>query len=179
MQLRLVAIAAMIVVPQAVLAVGDEDDAPPVPTQTTTECPEGTVFDADADACVVIQDSGLDDDGLYDAARELAYARRYDDALAALAAMSDPDASRVQNYLGFIHRQLGDMPRAMAHYAAALEANPDNLLARAYRGMAFLESGEIYLAQTELAEIRARGGRGTWPDRALSQAIRTGNSIDY
>ena len=67
----------------------------------------------------------------------------------------------------------------MSHYEAALAADPDNVLARSYLGMAYVAKGEFDLARAELLQIRARGAAGTWPDRALARAIRTGVLIDY
>ena len=165
--------------PHPSLAVGFNDDDPPTPTETTTECPDGTIYDDEAEACVAIEDSNLSDEALYGAARELAYAERYDDALAVLAIMSDQASSPVQTYLGFVHRKLGNIALARTHYDAALVADPDNLLARSYLGMFHLELGETASAQGQLDEIRARGGTGGWPERALSRAIVTGFSTDY
>ena len=45
----------------AALAVGPDED-PPTPTETTTECAEGTVWDTDAQGCVAIEDSAQADD---------------------------------------------------------------------------------------------------------------------
>lgn len=179
MILRSILSAALICLPATAFAVGGGDDSPPTPTRTTTECPEGQVFDDNAGECVAIQESRLDDDALYYAARELAYAGRLRDALQALALMSDPGESRVQTYLGFVQRRLGNADAALAHYAAALGADPDNLLARSYLGMAHVLDGRRDLARAELAQIRLRGGAGSWPDRALARAIRTGQVVNY
>ena len=67
----------------------------------------------------------------------------------------------------------------MAYYAAALEANPDNLLARAYMGQAYVDLGRLDKAREQLHQIIARGGAGSWPERALSQAIFTGTAAQY
>ena len=179
MLLGRLAIAALTLVPLSALAVGFNDDEPPQPTETTTECPDGSVYDEDAAACVVIQDSRLDDDALYRAARELAYVGRLQDALAVLALMSEPNESRVQTYLGFVHRQLGDDARALHHYMTALRADPDNVLARSYLGMAHIAWGEPELARAQLQQIRARGAAGSWADRALARTIRTGFAPNY
>jgi len=178
--LRAFLVASCCVGPSASLAVGfNDDDTPPQPTATTTECPEGTVYDETAEGCVVIEESNLTDDVLYDATRELAYAGRLTDALATLSMMTDLSDSRVQTYFGFIYRQLGEHNRAMAHYAAALQADPDNMLARSYLGMAHVAGGRLDLARAELQQIRARGAAGSWPDRALARAIRTGIMVNY
>lgn len=159
-------------------AVGDLS-TPPTPTQTTEVCPEGAVLDADASACVVIQDSHLDDDTLIQTARELAYASRFEDAINLLGRASDQGDTMVLTYLGFSHRSAGRFDVGLAYYDQALEVNPDNLLARAYMGMAFIEAGEPALARFELAQIRQRGGSGSWPERALAEAIETGQTLRY
>ena len=71
----------------AVLAVGADDSDPPEPTETTTECAEGQVWDDKSGACVKADSSSLDDDVRYRAARELAHAGRYDEAAAALVSL--------------------------------------------------------------------------------------------
>jgi Tfp pilus assembly protein PilF len=67
----------------------------------------------------------------------------------------------------------------MTYYQAALAADPDNFLARSYMGQGHAEAGEIVLAQAQLSEIRARGGRGTWAEWSLRQAIQTGSGYNY
>ena len=173
--LALVLAAAMLAAPAPAPAVGNDDDEPPTPTKTTTECTDGTVWDETAGACVAPKESRLDDDTLYRAAREFAYAGQYDHALGALAAMSDPQEDRVLTYKGFAYRKSGDRARGMEYYRQALAANPDNLLTRSYMGMAHVEVGETEAARAQLAEIRARGGAGTWPETALAAAIATGS----
>lgn len=179
MDLRAFAIAALIIAPHAAGAIGSDDDEPPQPTQTTIECPEGSIYDEEAEACVVIQESLLDDDALYRAARELAYFGRLDDALAVLGQISRPEESRVQTYFAFVNRQLGNDDLARTHYAAALNADPDNLLARAYLGMFHITKGEMAEARQQLQEIQARGGAGSWPHDALSEALSSGTLSDY
>lgn len=165
--------------PLPALAVGGLEEDPPKPTETTTVCTDGKVWDADSKTCVAPRESRLDDDTLYRAARELAYAGQYEAAQGVLAAMSDPTEDRVLTYLGFTRRKLGDLEGGMAYYRAALEANPDNLLARSYMGEALAETGETALARAQLSEIRARGGRGTWAEIALRLAIESGQSRAY
>ncbi|MCC6000532.1 MAG: tetratricopeptide repeat protein [Pararhodobacter sp.] len=160
------------------LAVGGGSSSPPTPTPTS-DCPAGQVWDQTRDACVPIQQGALDDDTLYEAVRELAYAGRLDDALMALAAMSDQGDDRVLNYRGFIARQQGDFGRARSYYDAAIAANPDNLLARAYLGMGLVERRYTAGARQQLDEILARGGEGTWAHIALAEAIDSGRTTRY
>ena len=60
-----------------------------------------------------------------------------------------------------------------------IAADPDNHLARAYMGLALIAAGRVHEAEAELREIRARGGRGGWPDRALSRGLAAGAAIGY
>jgi tetratricopeptide (TPR) repeat protein len=172
------AFAALLALPA--LAVGPDDD-PPTPTETTTTCPEGTVWDGDTQGCVAIEESSSlsDPDALIATVRELAYAGRHADALALLARAPDPSDTMVLTYLGYSTRSLGDMDSGLAYYDRALAADPDNLLARAYLGMARLLLGETERAAVQLAEIRARGGAGRWPERALAAAIAQGSTTGY
>ena len=160
------------------MAAGTGSSQPPTPTQTTS-CPEGTVYDADAGGCVAPRESSLDDDALYEAARELAYAGRLDDAGLALDAMSEGRTGRVSTYLGFIARKSGDFAAALSHYEDAIQANPDDILARSYLGQGYAEDGDMASARMQLAMIRARGGAGTWAEESLAEAIRTGRGASY
>lgn len=173
------ALTCALLLPVCAFAVGSDDTTPPKPTETTTACTDGKVWDDTAKACVAPQESRLDDDTLYGAVREFAYAGQYGAAMAALDAMSDQGADRVLTYRGFTARKLGDMQAATRFYEQAIARNPDNLLARSYMGQGFVADGRHEDAQLQLAEIRARGGKGTWPEVSLSRALDTGETSDY
>jgi tetratricopeptide (TPR) repeat protein len=179
---RLLGLFGAVAIAGAALAVGPED-APPAPTPTTTICPDGKVWDTREALCVPISESGLvtDPEGFIRTVRELAHAGRHADALALLARAPDPDDTMVLTYRGFSTRSLGYMRRGLDLYDRALAADPDNLLARSYMGMAYLIIGAPHRAEAQLAEIRARGGTGHWPERALAAAIAQGavDGFDY
>jgi len=172
-------VSALCLAPGLALAVGSNKDTPPKPTQTTTVCAEGTVWSDAAKKCVAPQESSLSDDDLYEAARELAYAGRYNDTLLVLAAMSDPMDDRVLTYKGFVHRSKGDTELGYRYYRQALDVNPDNLLARSYMAQGFVAEGRLDDARAQLTEIRARGGRSTWAETALRLAIDEGRPMAY
>lgn len=161
----------------AAFAVGPAE--PPIPTETTRTCPEGAVWDAQLGRCMGIRESRLDQPTLIETARELAYADRYDDAIALLERATDAENSMVLTYLGFAHRRAGRMETGFDYYDRALISDPDNLLARAYLGMAYLLIDRPWAAQGQLAQIRVRGGEGTWPEQALQQAIASGDITGY
>ncbi len=155
-----------------VFAVGLDDPAPPKPTQTTTHCADGTIWDEKISDCVAPKESNLDDDALFEAARELAHAGQYEKALDVLAEAANPDDPRILNYKGFANRKAGRPEIAMAFYRKALSIDPDFLLARSYMGQALAEQGDLEAATEQLLEIRARGGRNTWAYQALKQALQ-------
>ncbi len=163
----------------AAFAAGSGSSEAPKPTATTTTCKDGKVWDETSSSCVEPVQGRLDDDTLYGAAREFAYAGQYGHALAALDAMSDQSDDRVLTYRGFANRRAGRIEEGMAFYAKALARNPDNLLARSYRGQGYVEQGEIEMAKAELSEIVARGGAGGWPEVSLRRAIATGVTYSF
>lgn len=165
--------------PAVAWAVGSDDSDPPKPTATTTTCENGQVWDDKTKACVNPQSGQLDNDTRFQAVRELAWAGRPDEALMVLATMTEGDTDRVLTYRGFALRKSGDLEGGMAAYQAALQQNPDNILARSYFGQMLVEMDEIEMASLQLDEIRARGGAGTWAERALSTAITTGITYSF
>lgn len=163
-------------------AAGSEDDTPPVETETTTECEGTQVWDEEAEECVdAVEDeeSRLDDDARYRAVRELAYAGQYGRAMGILGAFENTQDDRRLTYLGFVNRKMGNVEEGMRWYSAALQINPDNLLARSYMGQALLEQGDRAGAQAQLTQIRARGGRQTWAELALNMALNDGPAPSY
>ncbi|MGY3436859.1 MULTISPECIES: tetratricopeptide repeat protein [unclassified Marinovum] len=169
--------------PVAAFAVGSdtsaEETTPPKPTETTLDCVDGQVWDAETAACVEVESQLLDDDTLYGAAREFAYAGQYDAARTAVLAMAVQDDGRAETYLGFTARKMGDWDAAKAHYDRAIAQNPDNILARSYMAQGLVERGDKAGAELQLTEIRARGGQGSWAEAALEEAIATGVTSRY
>jgi tetratricopeptide (TPR) repeat protein len=155
------------------------DDPLPKPTQTTKTCKGAMVWDAKTQKCVNPQQSNLDDETLYQAVRELAYAGRYGDAQRVLGSMTDQTDDRVLTYWGFTHRKMGQSEQAQAFYHKAIARNPDNILARSYMAQGFVQDGRIDDAIIQWREIKARGGTGSWAEASLRDAIRTGTTYSY
>lgn len=177
--MRMILAAALVSVPFAAFAVGSDDSEPPKPTETTTECEKGLVWDEKTKTCVKPEDQSLNDDQRFGAVRELAYAGRPDEAMRVLAAMTEGETSRVMTYRGFLLRQTGQIEAGIAAYERALALDPANILARSYYGQLLVQMDEIALATDQLAEIRIRGGAGTWAERALETAIKTGVTYTF
>ncbi len=165
--------------PFAAFAAGSDDTEPPKPTETTTVCEEGMVWDVKTETCVKPDEQSLNDDTRFRAVRELAYAGRPDEALIVLAAMTEGDTDRVLTYRGFALRKSGDIEGGIAAYEAALTQNPDNILAHSYFGQLLVEMDETDMAKMHLAAIRDAGGTGTWAETALARAIATGVTYSF
>ncbi len=172
-----IALQAFVLAPAA-FAAGGGDSSPPKPTNTTKKCLFGRVYDEAAGKCVKPNKSNFSDDQLYDAVRELAYDGQYENAQGILRIM-DQDDDRVQTYWGFTYRKMGELELANVFYQKAIDANPDNLLARSYMAQGFVAEGKTDLAIEQWREIKARGGEGTWAEASLREAIRTGLTYSY
>jgi tetratricopeptide (TPR) repeat protein len=160
----------------AAFSAGSDSSEPPAKTETTTKCTDGMVWDKNKKKCVKPDQSGFNDDEFYKAARELAYAGQYDNAIRILKLARNQNDPRILNYLGFANRKAGRMDLGMAYYRKALAIDADYLLARSYMGQALLDQGDVEGARMQLVEIRDRGGQGTWAYRALADSLKTGNT---
>ncbi|SHJ66480.1 Tetratricopeptide repeat-containing protein [Palleronia salina] len=73
----------------------------------------------------------------------------------------------------------GDAEAAQAILSDTVSASPDDLLARAHLGRAFIALGDIEAARAQLTEIRRRGGRASWPEFLLRSALGNGPRAGY
>lgn len=173
------AIALFAFLPYAAFAAGSDDSDPPKPTQTTTQCKDGEVWDEAQQKCVPPQHHDLSNDTRFRAVRELAWAGRYDDAMLVLSSMTEGETDRVLTYRGFILRKSGNIEQGIVAYEAALKLNPHNTLTHSYYGQLLVEMNEMDAARVHLAAIRADGGQGTWAEVSLARAIDTGLTYTY
>lgn len=164
----------LLLMPQAAFSAGTSE---PEQTRTTVECTEAKVYDEATKTCVDARESSLSDEDRLDAARELARFGRADDALLVLATLVRPDTSDALTVRGYATRKAGDFDGGVALYMVALEIDGENWLARSYLGQGLLEKGDRAAAQAQLELIRAGGGRGTWPEIALTDAL--GGELSY
>ncbi|OBZ93345.1 hypothetical protein ADU59_22505 [Pararhizobium polonicum] len=156
---------------QTARAAGEDTTAPPEKTKTSTECKDGKVWDEAKKECVDAKKSSLDDDILFKAARELAYAGQYENSLKVLDAVKDQNSARILNYRGYSNRKAGRMELGMSFYRRALQADENYILARSYMGQALIEQGKVEEAKAQLIEIRDRGGENSWAYRALLESL--------
>ncbi|PIB24979.1 hypothetical protein BFP76_07465 [Amylibacter kogurei] len=162
-----------------IFAAGSGTPEKPKPTQTTMECEKGFVWDEKTEKCVEIEESNLNDDQIYQNARELAYANQYENALRLLDMAANPRDPRILTYKGYAHRKAGRVDLANTYYTAALEIDPTNITARSYMGQGMLRSGNTTGAVDQLIEIASLSGKDNWPYRALANAIRGDLTTDY
>ncbi|MBB3540969.1 MULTISPECIES: hypothetical protein [unclassified Rhizobium] len=174
-RLRSLALAASFIIAasSSAFGIGDESDEtkPPPKTETTTKCADGKVWDGKRKECVVPKKNSFNDDDLYKAAREFAYAGQYDNALTVLRLANNQNDPRILNYLGYANRKAGRMELGVSYYRKALQADENYILARSYMGQALVEQGDVQGARVQLVEIRDRGGEQTWAYRSLLQAL--------
>lgn len=174
------AVAITALLPTGVLAVGGGDAPAPTPTKTTTECEDGQIWDEEKEECVDPEETQLDDDTLYQAARELAYDGQYENAISVLYQAANRNDPRILNYLGFANRKAGRVEVGMGYYRQAILINPDYILARSYMGQSLVQQGKYDEAKIQLAEIQSRGGRDTWAEESLYNALNNvGQISDY
>lgn len=150
---------------------GEDTTEPPEASETTTECTDGKVFNTAKKQCLAPEESGLADELLFKAAREMAYAGQYENTLKVLDTVKDQESARVLNYRGYAHRKAGRTELGMAYYKRALQADGNYILARSYMGQALVLQGRIEEAKVQLIEIRDRGGENTWAYRALLESL--------
>ncbi len=135
-------------------------------------CKRKMVWDKKKKKCVKVKkSSGLDDDNLYEAARDLAYHQRYEEAIDVLKLAANPNDPRILNYMGYSTRKLGRVEEGLTYYQAALKADPDYTLVMEYMGEAFLQLGKVDKAREQLAEIEKRCGVGCREYTMLDKAI--------
>jgi tetratricopeptide (TPR) repeat protein len=166
--LALAATAALALSAPAFAAGGDGD-------ATKNECPEGKVYDEASKKCVD-QKSELNDTQIYQVARQMAYAGKYDDALKMLHRAKNQDDPRILTYYGFTNRKLGNTEVAMDFYQRAIAIDGNNLLARSYMGQGMVQEGNLEGARMQLVEIRDRGGKDSYAYKALYEALKHGST---
>ena len=97
----------------------------------------------------------LADADLAEYAIVLAKAKRYDEALAVLDRMKDPNTAVALNYRGYITRHLGRVDEGISYYLRSVKLNPHSAQVREYLGEAYVIKGDLPRAKVQLAMIRS------------------------
>jgi len=130
-------------------ASGDES-APPKPN-----CPKGQVWDTKTAKCVLQTSKATSDTDRTDYAYRLAKDGRYDEALALLDTLQNPNTAKALNYRGYTTRKLGRTDEGISYYLQSVALDPNYAQVREYLGEAYVIKGRIDLAQEQLVKIKA------------------------
>jgi tetratricopeptide (TPR) repeat protein len=154
----------------AALAFGNQTEKP------AAVCEPGFVYSKAKSACVKASSGLLDDRELYDSGHALAKAGYYDQAIAALEAVSAQDDPMVLTMIGYSKRKQGHWDEGVAYYQRALAIDPENINTLEYLGEAYLTKGRVDLAVGQLARIEAISGTDSEQYLELAIAITEGGS---
>lgn len=145
-------------------AAGGESNDPP-------SCPKGEVRNSSTGACEPQRSSSLPDRDRTRYAYALAKAGRYQEALAVLDTLRDPNTREAWNYRGYATRKLGRTDEGIGYYLKAVALDPKYTLVHEYLGEAYIIKGRVDLARQQLGAIEALCGQECEEYRDLAGAI--------
>jgi Flp pilus assembly protein TadD len=143
-----------------------EDDAPAKPN-----CPKGQVFDTKSQKCVLQTSSLVPDADRTDYAYRLAKDGRYEEALALLDTLKNPNTAKALNYRGYATRKLGRTDEGIGYYLQSVKLDPQYAQVREYLGEAYVIKGRLDLAQEQLQQIKSICGSACEEYQDLAAAI--------
>ena len=129
---------------------GGDDDAPIRPN-----CPKGQVFDSKSKRCVRQTSSMVPDEDRTNYAYRLAKYGRYEEALALLDTLKQPNTAKALNYRGYATRKLGRTDEGIGYYLQSVKLDPQYAQVREYLGEAYVVKGRLDLAQEQLRQIES------------------------
>lgn len=138
---------------------------------TKPNCPKGQVFDKKTKGCVSQQSSLTPDADRTDYAYRLAKAGRYDEALALLDTLKEPNTAKALNYRGYATRKLGRTDEGISYYLKSVALDPSYAQVREYLGEAYVIKGQLDLAREQLATIKTLCSTTCEEYRDLAHAI--------
>lgn len=155
-----------------VFAAGDD-------SSTTPTCKKGEIYDKKTQKCVKQQGANITDENRADYAYSLAKKdHRYQEALAVLDTMKNPNTAEALNYRGYATRKLGRTDEGISYYMKSVAMDPKYSLVREYLGEAYVIKGQMDLAKDQLSTIKALCGNTTCEEyRDLHAAILNPSSL--
>ena len=160
--------------PHAAFAAGGNDGTQ---SNISSTCPKGKVWSKKDKKCVTARSGILPDDQLTDDAFVLAKAKRFDEALAVLNLLQDPNTPTALNYRGYVTRHLGRVDEGISYYLKSVALDPHYAQVREYLGEAYVIKGRVDLAREQLDAIKAICGTGCEEYEDLAKAIADPSSI--
>ncbi|OIN53772.1 hypothetical protein BFL40_09345 [Pseudomonas costantinii] len=134
-------------------------------------CPKGQVWDAKTGKCVLQTSNATSDADRTDYAYRLAKDGRYEEALALLDTLQNPNTAKALNYRGYATRKLGRTDEGISYYLKSVALDPNYAQVREYLGEAYVIKGRVDLAQEQLVKIKALCGTTCEEYEDLSEAI--------
>ena len=155
-----------------VFAAGDD-------SSTTPTCKKGEIYDQKTKKCVKQQGANITDENRADYAYSLAKKdHRYEEALAVLNTLQNPDTAEALNYRGYVTRKLGRTDEGISYYKKSVAMDPKYTLVREYLGEAYVIKGQIDLAKDQLSTIKALCGNTSCEEyQDLNSAIQNPSSL--
>lgn len=148
------------------LANGEED------TPAKPQCPRGQVFDKKSQKCVMQTSKLVPDADRTDYAYQLAKDGRYEEALALLDTLENPNTAKALNYRGYATRKLGRTDEGIGYYLQSVKLDPQYVQVREYLGEAYVIKGRLDLAQEQLQQIKSICGNTACEEyQDLAEAI--------
>ncbi|MDF3935799.1 tetratricopeptide repeat protein [Pseudomonas citronellolis] len=145
----------------------DDDDK----TKAVPDCPRGEVRDSASQRCLEQTSRRLPDADRSAYAYRLAKAGRYEEALALLDTMRQPNTAEALNYRGYATRKLGRVDEGIGYYLQSVRLDPKYPKVREYLGEAYVQQGRLDLAREQLHSIQGLCGKGCEEYRDLAGAI--------
>jgi tetratricopeptide (TPR) repeat protein len=137
---------------------------------TNSGCQRGEVWDQRSGRCVK-QGSSLPDKVIAQYAYALAKAERYDEALATLDLLRDPNTPEALNYRGYATRKLGRLDEGIGYYLKSVALAPRYAQVREYLGEAYVTKGDMTAAEAQLRTIKGICGTNCEQYKHLAEAI--------
>ncbi len=154
-----------------VFAIGDD-------SSDTPTCKKGEIYDQKSKKCVKQQGANITDQNRADYAYALAKKdHRYEEALAVLDTMQDPNTAEALNYRGYATRKLGRTDEGISYYLKSVQLDPKYAKVREYLGEAYVIKGQLDLAKDQLQTIQSLCGTGCEEYQDLHDAIQNPSRI--
>lgn len=153
-------------------AAGGSDDGATMPV-----CKKGEMYDKKTQKCVKQHSANVTDENRADYAYALAKAKRYDEALAMLDTLQNPNTAEALNYRGYATRKLGRTDEGISYYLKSVQLDPGYAKVREYLGEAYVIKGQIDLAKDQLSTIKTICGTDCEEYRDLNEAIADPSKI--
>ena len=118
------------------------------------KCGSGEYFSDKTGRCEKLRAGALSDKDLAQYAFLLAKAKRYDEAIAALNLLKNPNTAVALNYRGYATRHMGKLDEGIQYYLRSVRLDPRYAQVREYLGEAYVIKGDLVSAKYQLAKIK-------------------------